>query len=108
MRLSLAPGMPARRDDVWVRRTSGENAVYDRRTGAVHLLNHTALAIWDLCDGQTRPDEMIAAICDASGMPPEVATEDVERTLREFERLGLITWTLPGGVAPTPNGEPAD
>jgi hypothetical protein len=58
----------------------------------VHLLNDTALAIWDLCDGKTAPGEMVAAICDLSGLPPEVVNEDVERTLSQFQEAGLVLW----------------
>jgi hypothetical protein len=58
----------------------------------VYLLNETALAIWDLCDGETRPEEMMTAICDLTSLPPEVVAEDVERILLEFDTAELIEW----------------
>jgi hypothetical protein len=90
--LSLKDSKPDRRADVWLRQAGTENALIDPVTGAVHLLNETALAIWDLCDGQTLPIEMIAGICEATGLPEEVVTEDLERILAEFDRAGLIEW----------------
>ena len=92
MNLSVRQGRPVRRKDVWLRNTKDEIAVYNPGTGDVYLLNETALAIWDLCDGQTKPDEMMTAICDVTGLPPEVVAEDVERILLEFDTAELIEW----------------
>lgn len=91
MNLSLRR-RPARKPDVWVHLARGENALFDPRSDTVHLLNDTALAIWDLCDGDTYPDEMIEAVCDLSGMHPDVVTEDIQRVLNEFHRVGLVEW----------------
>jgi PqqD family protein of HPr-rel-A system len=90
--LSLRKGRPARRSDVWLRQSGGENAVYNPETGSVYLLNATAQAIWDLCDGDTRPEEMTAAIVEVTGLHPDVVSEDVERILLEFEAAGLVEW----------------
>jgi PqqD family protein of HPr-rel-A system len=90
--LSVRQGRPVRRKDVWLRNTKDEIAVYNPGTGDVYLLNETALAIWDLCDGDTLPDEMMNAICDVTSLPPEVVAEDVERILLEFDHAELIEW----------------
>jgi PqqD family protein of HPr-rel-A system len=90
--LSVRQGRPVRRKDVWLRNTKDEIAVYNPGTGDVYLLNETALAIWDLCDGETKPDEMMTAICDVTSLPPEVVAEDVERILLEFDSAELIEW----------------
>lgn len=83
---------PIRREGVWLRATGEENAVYDPATGALHLMNETARAIWELCDGDTTPAEMVEAICEVSRLHPDVVAEDVERTLGEFDRLGILRW----------------
>jgi PqqD family protein of HPr-rel-A system len=83
---------PVRREDVWLRASGDENAVFDPASGALHLLNDTARAIWDLCDGETTLDEMVIAICQLSGLHPDVVTEDVRRILEEFEGLGILAW----------------
>ena len=92
MSRSLSEQRPARAPLVWVRKTRGETLAYNPRTGGAHLLNETALAIWDLCDGETSAGEMIEAICQLCGMHPDVVSEDVERILREFEEAGLVEW----------------
>jgi hypothetical protein len=89
---SLEHRRPERRPGVWLRRAGHEVALFDQDRRAVHLVNDSAAAIWDLCDGTTEPDEMIEAICAISGMPREVVLDDVTRILGEFEQAGLITW----------------
>ena len=42
---------PARRTDVRLQHKDDGHALYDPGCGAVHLLNDTALAVWELCDG---------------------------------------------------------
>lgn len=83
---------PMRKSQVWVRRSGSENAVVEPGSGTVHMLNDTAMAIWQLCDGETRPEEMIEAICQLSSLHPDVVTEDVQRILLDFQQVGLIEW----------------
>ena len=91
--MSATDGLrPLRKDGLFVRQARGENAVYDPATGQVHLLNATAYAIWDLCDGSTDPEEMIDAICEISRMHRDLVSEDVRRVLSEFDAAGLLRW----------------
>ena len=93
-------GCPIKRAEVWLRTAEKENALYDPSSSAVHLLNETALAIWDLCDGETRPEEMIEAICELTQAHRDVVSEDVERILMDFHRAHLIHWSLAADHAP--------
>lgn len=90
--MTVSTRRPSRKPGVWLHQAQGENALFDPDTGAVHLLNDTALAIWHLCDGDTHPEEMVEAICELCRMHPDVVTEDVQRVLTEFERAGLLEW----------------
>jgi pyrroloquinoline quinone biosynthesis protein D len=89
---TLPQQKPRRREDLWLRTVEAESSIFDPQTEHVHLLNETALAIWQICDGQTTAREMVDAICELSGLAEEVVAEDVLRTLRQFTKLGLITW----------------
>jgi hypothetical protein len=84
---------PLRSTEVWLRQAADENVVVDRATGAVHVLNSTAFALWVLCDGDTEPDEVIDAVCHLTGLPREVVEEDVLRTFADLEQAQLIRWT---------------
>jgi len=55
-------------------------------------LNESAAALWELCDGSTTIDEMVVAICEVSSVPADRARDDVERTLVEFQRAGLLAF----------------
>lgn len=92
MTADLRTDVPARKPGVWLRQSDSENAIFDPSTEEVHLLNATAMAIWTLCDGETTPDEMIAAACELSGLPGDVVAEDVHRILRQFDHVGILTW----------------
>ena len=95
MSRSLSELCPVRVPDVWIHKTRTETLAYHPGTGGAHLLNETALAIWDLCDGETTPQEMVGAICQLCGMHPDVVGEDVARILAEFEDAGLVVWVPP-------------
>lgn len=91
----VSEARPLRRPGMWLRQAEDEIAVYDREGGRIHLMNDTALAIWDLCDGETTADEMVAAICELFHMHRDVVSEDVTRTLQEFDQAGLVSWVQP-------------
>ncbi len=92
MSVLVRSGKPSRKPDVWLRQAEKENVVFDPGTGAVHMLNATAMAIWVLCDGETTAEEMIDAICELSGLPPEVVVEDVRRILLQFDEADILIW----------------
>ena len=94
MNTSVLAKRPLRSTEVWLRQAKAENAIYDPATGSVHLLNETARAIWDLCDGETTVEEMVTAIVELCGMHRDIVIEDVDRILTEFGAAGLLTWRI--------------
>lgn len=82
--------LPTRREDVLLVDDGRDSTLVSADEVTIHLLNPTARAIWDLCDGATRPREMIAAICVVFSVGRERATIEVVRTLRELAEAGLI------------------
>lgn len=75
-----------------MRRDPDGSVLVDLRSGTAHLLNHTALAVWELCDGETMPVEMIAAVCDLCGAAPEEVEQDIVRALDDLARANLVSW----------------
>jgi hypothetical protein len=61
-------------------------------SGDRYVLNETASALWELCDGETGSDEMVSAICLLFDADQTVIANDVHRTLREFEHRRLLEW----------------
>jgi hypothetical protein len=60
--------------------------------GERYVLNETAAALWELCDGATTSEEMVAAICQLFDAGQPVIAADVERALHEFDRHHLLEW----------------
>lgn len=80
--------IPLRRGRSWIQ--DDEAAVLNPDTGSLHMLNAPALAIWELCDGETTPAEMADAITDLTGLDRSAAWTDVTRTLDQLTEAGLV------------------
>jgi hypothetical protein len=59
-------------------------------TPAAFALNPTALALWELCDGQTAVAEMVDAVCVLFEVDPDRARADVEAALTDMAAAGVI------------------
>ena len=81
---------PKRRGELLGASDSGGWTVYDKEADSLHVLNESARAIWELCDGETRSDEMAQAISELTKISYEDALRDVLTTLDELARLGLV------------------
>lgn len=82
---------PRRRADVVRRGTSDETLLYDPHADAVHVLNQTALAVWDLCDGNHTAGDIEAELRRrfTVGAGNGVA-ENVHLVLDRFDREQLF------------------
>ena len=81
---------PRQVGEVWVRRESDEAAIDDPLSGALHRLNPSALAIWELCDGDTTVEEMAAAIAEVTSLDMTSAAADVVTALDRLVDLRLV------------------
>lgn len=85
--------MPLQRPGTWLRQSEDENVIVDPDNSSLHVLNDTALALWELCNGQNTVEEMIIAVCELCDEPADVVRRDVESTLTRFDAAGLLQWT---------------
>lgn len=81
---------PRRRGELVQSAGSEGWTVYDAEADSLHVLNASAKAIWELCDGSTSPDEMAAAISELTGLDTDSARVDVDATLIALGELGLL------------------
>jgi len=68
-------------------------ALYDEVGQLLILLNPSAAAVWELCDGRTTLDEMVRELADAlsaNGADAATMSEDVRLTVRKLADLGLV------------------
>lgn len=82
---------PVKRGELIQSKTAEGWTVYDEKTDSLHLLNATAKAIWELCDGQTNPEEMAAAIAELTGADLDDIRGEVAQTLLRLSDLSLIS-----------------
>ena len=83
---------PVRREDVIYRQLNEAEAIlYDLETGCLHVLNSTAMLIWEACDGAHTPEDMVAAIKERYARTDnrDIA-KDVRMTLDAFAAQGLL------------------
>lgn len=55
------------------------------------LLNPTALALWELCDGETAVVEMVAAVCILFDVNVDTANRDVTAALQDMLDRGVLS-----------------
>lgn len=77
-----------------VRLVAGQHRtrLVDPEGRTLHVLNGTALALWELCDGETTVTEMVAAACALFDSDKEVVRADIEHTLQQFTDAELLVW----------------
>jgi hypothetical protein len=82
---------PLRTKDVVARRVGGDTLLCDPATDTIHLLNPTALAVWELCDGHHSPDQITQRLAGLfAGVLAGDAARDVQAALTSLEQLGLL------------------
>ena len=86
------------RDDVVVKMNRGTRTAVGPDPNQRHALNDTAFGLWELCDGDTAPVEMVEAICTLFASPPTTVAADVWRALDAFTELDLIEWRPADGT----------
>jgi hypothetical protein len=84
---------PRQQPGVVVQRRPGTLVLASSDSDRRWAVNESALALWQLCDGETSREEMIDAICVLCHVNEERARADVAGTLRLFTSAGLISWT---------------
>jgi hypothetical protein len=80
-----------RRSDVAERWVGDDLVLYDSRAASLHLLNHTAAAVWHLCDGRNTPSQIGAHLRAQFQMGEEFEPlGDVDAILKAFETAHLL------------------
>ena len=82
---------PVRRDSAGGVELDDNVALYDEAGQLLIMLNSSAAAVWERCDGATTLDEMVGELAEAHGGDDAgVIAEDVRLTVRKLAELGLV------------------
>jgi hypothetical protein len=90
VRADLAASRPKHAPGFSTGHRHGVHTIEDGTGASLCTLNATALAVWDLCDGCTSPQEMVDAMGSVFDAPVTVLDRDVEVALDLLSRLGLL------------------
>jgi Coenzyme PQQ synthesis protein D (PqqD) len=97
------PWLPMRRAGASAVELDDNLALYDDVGQLLILLNTSAAAVWERCDGSTAIGDMVGALAAAYGTDPDDIAEDVRLTVAKLAELGLVT-EAPPGTAGAPVG----
>jgi pyrroloquinoline quinone biosynthesis protein D len=81
---------PTRQEGLWLRESGDETVLLDRSTSQMHVLNETALALWQLCDGETTVEEMLTAAGNLFDADADELEHDVLDALTAMRDRGII------------------
>jgi len=81
---------PSRRTDLVVETHESEAHVSDPISGDTHVLNASAFAIFQLCDGATTISSMAEALATVTPLDTEEARRQVEDIVAVFAEKGLL------------------
>jgi hypothetical protein len=68
----------------------GSVGIYDELGHSLFVLNPSASAIWDRCDGKATFTEIVGVLASEHSADMDQIRDDVWETLRQLVRLGLI------------------
>jgi hypothetical protein len=80
---------PRGRPDVALQRVGREAILHDPTAGAAHVINASAARVWELLDGRSI-DDVVVAFAAPYDRSPDSVRADVERVLEGFRALGLL------------------
>jgi hypothetical protein len=89
---AVPPGgwRPVRREGTAAVELDDNVALYDDVGQLLIMLNSSAAAIWECCDGTTTVDDMVRELAAAHPDDADVIGEDVRQTVHKLVELGLV------------------
>lgn len=83
------PSLPRRHVHVIARRLQQSGILVNLRTNEIFELNHTAMRIWELLDGETDRTQVLARLISEFDVAPEQAARELQAVLKRFTAQGL-------------------
>lgn len=91
--------VPVRREGISEAEIDGELVLLDTSSGALHVLDRVAAAVWRELDGTRNIDAIVAELSDAAGAEIDQVRQDVARFLDQLGRGGLLSRLPPPSAA---------
>ncbi len=81
---------PEARGDISAQAIGDEVMLYDSDGEKIHVLNHSAHAIWKLCNGRNTLEDIRREMALQYPDSESGLTDDISLALTEFKRKGLL------------------
>lgn len=81
---------PKRKDNLVAEDMDDDVLVADFRKSEMHVLNPTAAAIWEMCDGEHTAEQIADTLAEHFGVTAEEIQSDVANMLADFNEKGLL------------------
>jgi hypothetical protein len=91
----IASFVPARREGISEAEIDGELVLLDTWSGALHVLDRVAAAVWCELDGARSVDAIVDELSGAADADTERVREDVAKFLNQLARGGLLSCPPP-------------
>lgn len=101
--MTSAPAVPRHADGVLLEQEQDRSRLVATRAHAALALDPTALALWELCDGETTVEEMTLAVCALFDAAEATVQHDIAEVLDTLVAAGFLEWVTP----PRPDGRTA-
>jgi hypothetical protein len=89
---------PQRTESAISRTLEHETVVLNVDEGHYYVLNETASAIWNLCDGRRLPSQIVRAICSEFDVPQDAALAAMARLFEDLNQAHLLSWACRAGA----------
>jgi len=87
----MTENKPLRKKSILCKRMGQETVLYNKESEAIHVLNPTALLVWDLCDGEHSFEDMEKAIRNEFSVSEEErVSQDIQGVIDRFSKEGLL------------------
>ncbi len=81
---------PTRLENVMERRVGNDRMLYDAAGRAVHVLNETALFVWQRCDGEHSVQDIISEAASVYTISTDKIQGDIEECMAALRSKGLL------------------
>lgn len=87
-----ATTVPAHVEGVSLHREGSRAVLRDESGTDLCLLNDTAAALWESCDGSTTVGEIVGAARELWRVPPDIADREIRSAFEALNAAGVIHW----------------
>lgn len=88
----MSESIPVKKSELFKRTSEEGGIVVDTVRAIEHILNDTALRIFELCDGESTISDIATKLTEEYDVDFETARKDVVKCTERLEKLNVLTF----------------